>query len=168
MAIEDELESCTTCAGAGVLHGDLCPDCRGRGIVRVSHAIVELPEDAEDDPEPTPLDNMNKAQLVELAGSMSLDTKGKRDELIERIKAGPLEPPVELTSEAPAAPVDPGPNAADATPAEAAADAAADPEGTIADDGLDDLTVVQLRERAKDAGLDTKGKRDELIERLRA
>lgn len=35
-------------------------------------------------------------------------------------------------------------------------------------DGLDDLTVEQLQEKADELGLDTKGKKAELIERIRA
>lgn len=166
MAIEDELESCETCAGMGMKDQAVCPDCRGRGIVRVSHAVVELPEDDDAEEEPKPLENLSKAQLVELAESLGLSKSGNRTELIERIQAGPLAPPdaegADVSDDPTAEPgVDPEANAADATPEEVAAAAATD-------DGLDDLTVAQLRERLKDAGQDSTGKRDELLERLRA
>lgn len=157
MAIEDELHSCPGCAGIGMKGGAVCPKCRGRGIVRVSHAIVELPED-EDEPEPPkPLENMSKAQLVEVAAGLGLDTDGNRSDLIERIQVGPLAAPAEAANDEPEEDLE---VSADDVPVN-------DNAPTTAD-GLDGLTIAELRERLAAAGLDARGRKADLIERLRA
>lgn len=159
MAIEDELHSCPACVGIGMKGGTVCPECRGRGIVRVSHAIVELPEDDDEPEPPRPLENMSKAQLVEVAAGLGLDTTGKRDELIERIQTGPLAPPAADAPEAFAS--DDSEVSAEDVPVD-------DDTSTPAADGLDDLTVAELRERLAAVGLDATGRKADLIERLRA
>ncbi len=82
--------SCT-CSG-GMRNGERCPDCLGRGLVRrPSEVIARLEAEAAEEfaghPEADGLDELPIAQLRKKASEAGLDTKGKKDELVGRIRA---------------------------------------------------------------------------------
>lgn len=140
MAIEDELKTCPACAGQGVVNGDRCEECAGRGITRFVPAarlfIPELDFAPEDEDEGDGLDTMVLADLRERADLLGLPSDGDREALIKRIRKGRADPPTIDEDEAPP-------------------------------DGLDRLTVAQLREKAEGMGIDPSGRKAELLALIR-
>lgn len=139
MAIEDELVTCTACAGNGAIGGERCDECHGRGIVRAATpARVAAPE-AEPEPEEDEGDGLDGLTLVglrELAEARGLSSDGSKEQLIKRIRKGQADPPAVEEEDAPA-------------------------------DGLDKLTVAQLREKADELGVESGGRKAELLALIR-
>ena len=137
MAIEDELKTCTACAGEGSIGADRCDECKGRGITRVPGPVLVIPElDDEPEDEGDGLDTTSLADLRELADAAGLSADGTREALIKRIRKGAADPPSVPEDEAPA-------------------------------DGLDRLTVAQLREKADEMGIDSTGRKADLLALIR-
>ena len=95
--IELELVSCPTCKGQSIVNGERCPECVGRGVIRVPHAEVMLVDEPTETDEAPALETLKKADLVELAERRGLDTTGTKAEIIERIQAADV--PAEASSE---------------------------------------------------------------------
>ncbi len=75
-AIEDLLVNCETCHVTGMVDGERCPACDGRGLV-----ARPMTESATTD-----LEDLRKAELVELAESQGLDSSGTKADIIARIQ----------------------------------------------------------------------------------
>lgn len=138
MAIEDELTTCPACAGMGIVAGDRCDECKGRGITRIPAPKLVIPEidDAPEEDEGDGLDTMSLAALRELADAKGLSSGGSKEQLTKRIRKGQADPPVVEEDDAPA-------------------------------DGLDRLTVAQLREKADELGVESGGRKAELLALIR-
>lgn len=87
IAIEHELITCPTCQGAGMLDGDRCPDCKGRGVVRRRPGDVP-DEAAATTATDTPLAELTKKELLAIAGDLGLElpTKATNAVIVEAIE----------------------------------------------------------------------------------
>merc|ERR1711892_1472729 len=117
-----------------------------------------------------PLEDWTVKELKEEGKTLGLSDKGKKTELIERIKeakATETAPAVEVSVEEDVVEV--------SSVEEAAADAPVVEEEVVApesmeieEDGpLEEWTVKELKEECKTLGLSDKGKKSELIERIK-
>jgi len=81
IAIEDQLVNCERCTVTGMVDGERCPDCEGRGLV------YRAPAPATDD-----LSGLRKVDLVALAEARGIDSSGTKAEILERLEATEDEP----------------------------------------------------------------------------
>ncbi len=78
--IEDLLVNCERCHVTGMVDGERCPDCYGRGLV----ARI-LPDEADE--ADGGLERLKKPELVALAEERGIDASGTRAEILERLQA---------------------------------------------------------------------------------
>merc|ERR1712142_518601 len=127
-----------------------------------------------DTEEDGPLEDWTVKELKEECKTLGVSDKGKKAELIERIRAAQATTTETAVEEAPAEEAAVEETAVEeAAVEEAAVEVAAteeaEPEAmdTEEDGPLEDWTVKELKEECKTLGLSDKGKKAELIERIR-